>query len=66
MHAPEEQVPHDAADEVQLVAGRAEALAELGGQRVDLEGGVVGRGGLAHDRSRIPRAGGATSLGSRG
>ncbi len=53
--APEQQIAHDAPNQVQLVAGQAEAFAQLGGDGRDLEerAGVRTRG-TGHDACRIP------------
>ena len=55
MVTPKQQVPHHPADEVELVTGQAETLAELGGDRGDLEArAAVRTRPVGHDGLRIP------------
>src|SRR4029077_19266561 len=54
--APEHEVAHGPAHQIELAAGRVEALAQLLREGIDLDDGT--RGGLrrfGHDRTRIPR-----------
>ena len=55
MVAPQQQIPNHPADQVELVTGQAETLAELGGDRGDLEArAAVRTRPVGHDGLRIP------------